>query len=356
MPKTKKKAPPITGTGRSPEKLSVQKSNPLYGLWRSELTLAEFKILDTYLSRINSHDPEKRSVRFEKGEIERLLGVTKINRPDLQERLKHLGTMVPIDDPTKAKAFRLISLFERADCDMDENGIWQVDLTCTPSALKYIFNVENIGYFRYKLKVVTALRSRYAYVLFLYLEKNRHMHLSWEIDVADLRDLLKADEPLYREFKYFNAQLLKPVQRELFEKTDCKFTYEPVKTGRTVKAVRFTLEPITEQYDLPELPEQLRITEYPKLSDHSGDESAPDQRLELLSDACKNEFSQAQMEQLLAIIVTIPERKLPSVSVGSIELRRYHYLAEAYAKMNCYQPKNRLNYLTKLLKADAEAD
>lgn len=49
-----KSVTPIIGIGRSLEtRLTVQKSNPLFGLWRSELTLAEFKIIDTYLSRID---------------------------------------------------------------------------------------------------------------------------------------------------------------------------------------------------------------------------------------------------------------------------------------------------------------
>ena len=355
----KKQTKPITGTGRDPERqLTVQKSNPLYGLWRSELTLAEFKILDTYLSRINSHEPEKRSVRFEKGEIERLLGVKKINRPELQDRLKHLGTMVPIDDTSKPKGFRLISLFERADCEQDEDGIWQVDLTCTPSALKYIFNLENIGYIKYKLRVVTALRSRYAYILFLYLEKNRHLHLSWEVSVEELRDLVKADEPLYQQFKYFNAQLLKPVQKELNEKTDCKFSYEPVKKGRYVKAVRFTLTPLADENGIPGQMKLSDIADFLPINKDEDDNKGMDERYEFLAGACKDEFTAEEMAQLFEVIVTIPEWKLPQANTAhdSKEIRRYHYLAERYAAMNRYQPKHRLNYLLKIIKDDANAD
>ena len=52
----RKKIEPIISLGNE-DKLTVQKSLPLFALWRSELTLAEFKILDTYLSRIDSHKP-----------------------------------------------------------------------------------------------------------------------------------------------------------------------------------------------------------------------------------------------------------------------------------------------------------
>ena len=57
----RKKIEPIISLGNE-DKLTVQKSLPLFSLWRSELTLAEFKILDTYLSRIDSHKPEKRAI------------------------------------------------------------------------------------------------------------------------------------------------------------------------------------------------------------------------------------------------------------------------------------------------------
>ena len=84
----RKKIEPIKSLGDS-DKLTVQKSLPLFQLWRSNLSLAEFKIMDTYLSRIDSHKPDKRAVIFEKGELEKALGVKKINNADLKDRLKH---------------------------------------------------------------------------------------------------------------------------------------------------------------------------------------------------------------------------------------------------------------------------
>ena len=88
MPKRKKlpKIPDYTGVPTDENKLMVQKSNPLQSLSETGMSLAEFKILDAYLSRINSHDEEKRYVRFEKGELERLLGVSRILKNDLKRR------------------------------------------------------------------------------------------------------------------------------------------------------------------------------------------------------------------------------------------------------------------------------
>lgn len=245
MARKKKVIEPIVGPGKDPEnKLTVQKSNPLLSLWRSDMSLAEFKILDTYLSRINSREPDKRTVVFTKGELEQLLGVKKINKANLLARLKGLYRGVEIEDSDKK--IRTIGLFEETYGGLDEEtGLWTVQLTCTPSAMKYVFNIEKLGYLRYKLRCITSLSSRYAYILFLYLEKNRTMHLSWEEDVDDLRRLLNCDtEPTYAQYKRFNDLVLKKCQKELLEKTECRFEYAPIKKGRKVTAVRFTLESI----------------------------------------------------------------------------------------------------------------
>ena len=257
MARTKKKIEPIVGAGKDPEnKLTVQKSIPLFSLWRSDMSLAEFKILDTYLSRINSREPEKRSVVFTKGELENLLGVSKINKADLVSRLKGLYRGVDVEEGNGK--FRTVGLFEEAYGEIDENGLWTVQLTCTAKAMKYIFNIEQLGYLRYKLRCITSLTSRYTYVLFMYLEANR-FRKTWEINVDDLRHVLNCDgEQTYTEFKRFNDLILKKAQKELYEKTECRFVYEPVKTGRRVTAVRFTLETLADTIE-PTHPKQLSL-------------------------------------------------------------------------------------------------
>ena len=242
----KKKIEPITSLGNEIDKLTVQKSLPLFALWRSELTLAEFKILDTYLSRIDSHKPDKRTVVFEKGELEKILGVKRIRTEELDERLKHLGTPIRIDDNiNQKKKFARISLFEKAMAEQDNYGIWQVELTASQSAMKYFFNIENLGYLRYKLRCITSLTSRYTYIMFIYLEANRYRK-SWEVDLAELKEILACDkEETYKVFKRFNDLILKKIHKEMNEKTECRYSYESIKKGRSVVAVRFTVETLS---------------------------------------------------------------------------------------------------------------
>jgi hypothetical protein len=357
MPKRKKipDIPDYKGAGTSPGNLLVQKSNPLQSLSETNLTLPEFKILDAFLSRIDSRNPEKRTVCFEKGELENLLNVSRILKDDLDKRLRHLFQVVEVKDNTKKRGFKLVSLFEEAEAAQDDDGLWQVNLTCTPSAREYIFNIENIGYLSYRLKNIINLTSRYSYILFLYLENNR-FRKSWEIHLDELKKLLHCNAATYDKFFRFNGLVLKRCHQELNEKTTCQFSYEPVKKGRNVVAVKFTLETFStlELID----PNQMTLFE----------ECTPiDDQIGFLQDACCHsgtqtpEFNRNDMEQIFEVLVTVPDSNLPlNVPTGSIEFRRYHYLSERYAAMNRAAAKkpirNRFAYFLKMIKTDAGND
>ena len=346
----RKKIEPITSLGNE-DKLTVQKSLPLFSLWRSELTLAEFKILDTYLSRIDSRNPEKRVVVFEKGELEKLLGIKKINNKELEERLKHLmGNVVKIPDASQKKGFRLITLFEEAVAEQDEYGLWQVKLECTQKAMKYIFNIENLGYLRYKLRCITSITSRYTYIMFTYLEANR-FRKSWEVPLEELKQILACDtEETYKEFKRFNDLILKRVCKEMHEKTECRYSYEPVKKGRSVVAVKFTVE------TLPKIDDditsgQITLEQYQLELEQEGElwESALDEF----------GFTKEQLEELAELLTVMPKDVLPQSPAchDNIDLMRYHYMqlkAKEITRRNAEKTiRSKFSYLLKIIKQDA---
>lgn len=333
------------------DKLTVQKSLPLFALWQSELTLAEFKILDTYLSKINSHQPDKRAVKFEKDELVKILGVQKIDNTVLKKRLKHLMVnVVEIPDEDEEKGFRLISLFEEAVAETDKDGLWQVRLECTQKAMKYIFNIENLGYLRYKLRCITSITSRYTYIMFIYLEANRYRK-SWEVPLAELKKILNCDkEELYKEFKFFNQKILKRVQSEMHKKTACRYEYNPVKKGRSVVAVKFTLETLPKASFEDITPHQLTLEDINR-----------ELWVSALEKNGQNEFTKDQIAEIREVLITIPEHKLPEDNVShlnDIQIRRYHYMAQQYAVLNRVDAsgikiKSRFLYFKKMLRNDA---
>ena len=358
----RKKIEPITSLGNE-DKLTVQKSLPLFALWRSELTLAEFKILDTYLSRIDSRKPERRMVMFEKGELEHLLGVKKINNQDLKDRLSHLmGNVVEIPDANAKKGYKLVTLFEEAVAEQDDDGLWQVKLECTQKAMKYFFNIENLGYLRYKLRCITSITSRYTYIMFIYLESNRYRK-TWEVDVEELKQILDCDkEEIYKEYKRFNDKLLKRVQKEMHEKTECRYSYEPIKRGRSVGAIRFTVETLAdsimqENYN----PDQMTIEQFIDTENEEGKTDLHKMTLEMWRDEIPPEWmTEEEKDYIGEILYQVPEVKLPlkAESFEGVSILRAKYIAEKVAKMKMYSAKNgirnKCKYLAKMIQDDLQ--
>ena len=288
-----KKADELKGLPRKQEKMLVQKSNPLYSLWKSNLTLSEFKILDIYLSRIDSRHPEKRTVIFEKGELEQLLDVQKISKKDLDTRLDHLlGQVVSLDDPRYRRGIHKVTLFEESEAQPDKDGVWTVSLSCTQKAMEYFFNIEKIGYLRYRLRSVVHLTSRYSYILFCYVEKNRYRK-TWTVSLDDLKNFLGATEDTYSQFKYFKKFVLEKSRKEVISKTDCKFIYEPIKKGRRVDEIKFTVGTLSLP-DTDEDPNQITIEQWQE-------NQSRDTICEGLSDPAFDGFSEDQLKVFISL-------------------------------------------------------
>ena len=345
MPRGRKKKvlPPLENNLQ--ETNVVQKSKPLFSLWKSELTLSEFKILDTYLSRIDSHKPEQREVIFEKGKLEELLGVKKINKTNLEMRLVHLQkTTVNIGN---GKNVDNITLFERAQAQQDEFGIWKVRLTCTPSAMKYIFNVEKLGYLRYQIRCITSIKSLYSYIMFTYLEYNR-FRKSWEVSLDELKDVLNCTDETYKEFKRFNDLVLKKCQKELTEKTDIKYTYTPVKKGTRVVAIRFELETLPKLTFEDVDPNQYTLDDWQngKRDDICHGFSSPefedftDEQLELLKDLGWSKKRDSDFQK---------HKELLGDTVLACEYAVADYLRQTIAMAKTRHPKNLFLYVKKML-------
>lgn len=348
------------------EMMTIQKSLPMLALWRSPLTLPEFKILDLYLARIDSRKPDQRWVRFEKGELEDLLGVQYIKPNELKRRLRNLCTVVELPNLDNPDGFRAISLFESAICVPDENGVWQVDLQCTPSAMEYIFNVENIGYLRYSLHAICHLNSRHSYILFLYLERNRFRG-TWEEGLDVLRMMLSCETDYYQSYKRFNQHILKPCCEEILEKTECRFAYNPVKRGRTVVKIQFTVYPEPDENETSQIPESEQ--EVQPVIDTASDDvffenpKSEEYVMSLIRSACYNsekkepDFSDAEIKHMLQYLRRIPTSMLPWVPAGGHNFAIYHYLVNKYTAMLVQDAKkpirNRFAYMMSIIKNDS---
>ena len=291
------------------EKLLIQKSNPLLTLSETSMTLPELKILDAYLARINSHEPEKRQVKFEKGELEELLGITRMHREELSKRIRNLFQVVTIQDERKPDKFECISLFEKAKCEQDEDGLWNVNLVCSSSAMEYIFNVESLGYLKYRLKNVVNLTSRYSYVLYLFLEDKFYIK-NWRVDLDELKKMLNCNAETYDEYKRFNDLILKKCKKEINQKTTINFEYVPIKKGRKVVAIEFKIKRIPEKIEtateiIPAPDNNVLPDQSERPSENSDFENLTQKEIELLCDNLGNKLPNKSPEALKKLLKSL---------------------------------------------------
>ena len=359
--------PDYFGIPDDENKLIVQKSNPLQTLSETGLTLSQFKILDAYLSRINSRNKNKRHVRFEKGQLEKILGVSRLLKDDLKNRLDNLFQKVTIKDKNKKNGFTTIALFEKAEAYQDDDGLWKVDLICTPSAMEYIFNIENLGYLRYRLKNIINLTSRYSYVLYLYLERHRDLKKvkTWKISIENLKTILNCTAESYTTYRRFNDLILKKCQKEINEKTCIRFSYKPVdRKLRAYTNIEFTLEKLPQdpldcsKFDIDNNSQANLENKTQHIQDDILNERVPndeqhnpknvesaskigyhnDSFLEILGCVCNSEFSPEQIKTIRAYLTRLFGDYCKN---GGLEIISYDYLTRKMKEINQYWKKSK---------------
>lgn len=219
----------------------ISKSRPLLEIRNSGYNMGEFKLLDTYLSRINPLNPETARVVFTKEEYCSLLGVEscKIRTKQLSKYTSHfLGNIVTLPRPDGKQGYIQKPLFTLAEYDEDNQEI-VLECNSDPQIFNMFFNIENIGYVKYILRNTLHFKSMYSFKLFM-LIKSKQPATEFAMTLEELKAKLEAIAPRYEEFKFFNAEVLKKAHQEISsDNTDMYFEYEPLHRGRIVTAIKF---------------------------------------------------------------------------------------------------------------------
>ena len=273
----------------------VSRSRPLLSLGKSELSLYELKVLDTYLSRINSHEPDERTVIFDKGEFEELFDYAKMKLPELKKHLYNLQSL-KVDIAKNEDEIDSINLFSRATATKDKYGLWEVTLTCSPEAMQYFFNIESLGYLRYKLWNVLRLESRYSYLLFLYLVDNR-FRKQWSIDLDELKIMLNCQNVAsYSAYKNFRRVVLEKCKAEILEKTDIVFDYSVLKRGRFVQKIQFD---VTTWGELANIKQEIEAQQQPTI-----EVKKPNSDITIMCDIC-NDIKPEEMQVIYDLLLQL---------------------------------------------------
>lgn len=379
----------MSKTGRKkkelPENAIVQKSRPLFDLWKYNFKLFDFKVFDLYLSAINSRNIDTKIVTFSKAEFSKILTIDqKLSTDELDSRLSYLRQK-EISLNTDSKYPIHTSLFSACYVDTTAEP-YNVKLEVSETLLSLVFDIDRIngkGYFSYKLRNILQIESLYSYLLFNYLESKALRRdgavilTTWEVELQELKEILNcADVELYAVFKRFNDKVLKMCHKEITTKTEMQYDYETIKQGRYVKGIRFTVKPhkiiietdadvsIPQEQPQPTPPQQNHIDYIPpptpqerqdsqqqEIQRHDNDDTIT-QKTELYSDAMDNTFTALQVQ---VIVASINPDNLSNNEFGR-DIARYDYLSLMYKKLLVEEQsrviQNRFKYFVAMIKND----
>lgn len=362
----------------------VEKSRFLLGMKAPSYELGELKVLDTYLARINARDPETKLVKFTKAEYEQLMGLKQIKPQLLKKNTQALlGKVVTI--PYGDNGYDQYTLFTHARCRKDpETFEWLVELGCNEKLEPIFFNLESVGYLRYRLKNIVPLTSKYSVMLYLYFKDNIFRQ-TFEISLKELREKLGVeDNKTYESFKYFKRDIIDKCVAEINKNTDIHISYERKTRGRLTIGLVFTVKGkassfvdetvANNQKDLPEpvdLPGQMNFDDLAAAQETSEPEHKnqySNSGLEYLAEAVNYEFNEAEISEIEKILNTLPSLVDGLDDNFSPEMYQFYkakafkdYLELKYAGLNARaartdQPpiRNRFSYFKTLLKAVSE--
>ncbi len=138
----------------------------------------------------------------------------------------------------KRKGFELVQAHMRwvGKVQYHDNEGW-AELFWWPEILPHLSN-QTVHFSSYQLKQVSALRSTYSWKLLELL--NRFKKEGWaHYTIEDFATSMEVPPSLNNDFGQIKRRVIEPAVKELTEKDGWAITWEAIKAGRKVKALRF---------------------------------------------------------------------------------------------------------------------
>lgn len=210
----------------------VEKSKALLSYMNSSMTIGEYRLLDTYISRINARDDDKTEVVFTKKEYEKLLANNnskfQLKTDELNKHLTRLSKQqVDLDKYDDGKTTHIVNLFSTARTVFTENGELTVILKCNDDVKPLFFNIAERGYIKYQLSNVLKLNSMNSINVYNYLLANAYRK-KWEVSVKDFLKyaMFLENNDYYSNYKILNSKILKSAIANINAKTNLTVEYK----------------------------------------------------------------------------------------------------------------------------------
>lgn len=216
---------------------NVVKSNDMIRYSRYALSVQEQKFIIYLISQIQENDSETKAYEFTIKEMFEIFGIQNCNKnySDFKDIIKHLSdNSFWVKTPGHEKLCRWIKDVDIYDA---ENGGKTVSLKIDATLRPYLVGLKE-SFTKYELSAILAMESKYSVRMYEWL-KSYAYYGNCEITVEQLKMYLQTDK--YKEYKAFNANVIKKSVDEINKYTDINVAYEPIREGRSIASLRFTI-------------------------------------------------------------------------------------------------------------------
>lgn len=213
----------------------VVKSNILLKDVRYNLSATEQKIIIYLISKILADDKDFQNVRMSIRDYCALANITRSG--DTYKRVKE--SIETLSDKSwwikYDKGERLFRWIDTADLEHES----YVDIVLSKSLKPYLLELRQ-NFTKYELINVLVLHSKHSIRLYELFKSNLWLH-SWTVSLEDFKEILNISDkyPNYKDLRKF---VIDPAVKEISKYTDIAVTYEPIKTGKYVTDLNFSIE------------------------------------------------------------------------------------------------------------------
>lgn len=161
----------------------------------------------------------------------------KDNYAYLKQECKKMFRIIDLSDPDK-RGFELSVLF--TNIGLNEKGV--VSFKVNPELKPLILDLSKGKYTKYYLENISRLKGIYSIRIYELLKQYQRIGYR-KIKIDDLKYFLAIEIKKYGRYNDLKRKVVIPSQKELEEKTDIRFTFEDIKTGRKITHVKFNILP-----------------------------------------------------------------------------------------------------------------
>ncbi|WP_128526995.1 replication initiation protein [Halobacillus litoralis] len=224
---------------------TVTKSNQLIEAnYTSQLSEREQKIILYIVSKVQKDDEDFQTYTLSIGQFTNMMGLKRPKYEELKEITKRLLSKV-------IEIKREGGVLQTQWLSTAEYNEWQgtIDFTFHPKMKPFLLYLKK-EFTSYKLINIMRLSGRYSIRIYELMKKWERLKKT-EFSIQELR-LMLGIQNKYNDYSNFRKRVLDPAKKELDEKTDISFDYEPLrKNGRSTSHIRFHIK--KNQKNIPEL-------------------------------------------------------------------------------------------------------